>query len=203
MTIALAYRSGNHMELNEIGIAIRQARKQRGLTQKALASACGLSRATVNALESGKLHELGFGRINALGSFLGLGIALSPTPVQRSRLPASSKLLEQLRKRYIWWKTPGIEPDEDRIIAQVMDIGTYDDVKALEAEVGRIRIKQVLSEARPGWFSPRSWDYWHLTLGLSRVDDIPPQPGRADAIQSDSQNAAKKPAARLEPSWPR
>ncbi len=190
------------MELNEIGIAIRQARKKRGITQKDLATACGLSRATVNALESGKIPELGFGRVNVLGDFLGLEISFSSAHAHPSRLPCSSKLLKRLRKRYIWWKTPGIEPDEDRIIAQVMDIGTYEDVKALEAEVGRMRIRQVLSAARPGWFSPRSWDYWHLTLGLAKFDEIPPQPERSDAVQSDFQDASEKPTARMGPACP-
>lgn len=191
------------MELKQIGIAIRQARKKLGITQKDLATACGLSRATVNALESGKVPELGFGRVNVLGDFLGLEISFSSARAHPSRLPCSSKVLKRLRKRYIWWKNPGIEPDEDRIIAQVMDIGTYEDVKALEAEVGRMRIRQVLSAARPGWFSARSWDYWHLTLGLAKLDEIPPQPERSDAIQSDFQDASEKPAARMEPAWPR
>lgn len=191
------------MELKEIGIEIRQARKILGITQKDLATACGLSRATVNALESGKVRELGFGRVSALGDFLGLEISFSPARAHRSRLPSPSPVLKRLRKRYIWWKTPGIEPDENRTIAQVMDIGTYEDVKALTAEVGRIRIKQVLSDARPGWFSSRSWDYWHLVLGLSKFDEIPPQPGSSDAIQSDFQNASEKSAARMAPAWPR
>ena len=188
------------MELNEIGIAIRQARKKRGLTQKHLADACGLSRATINALEAGKVQELGFGRVNTLGKFLGLDYSFSPAHAQEVRIPSSSKVLEQLRKRYIWWKIPGIEPGEDRIIAQVMDIGNYGDVKALEAETGQIRMKQVLSDAQPGWFSPQSWHYWHLALGVSRLDKIPPLPRRSNAIQADFQNASGKPAARMTPS---
>ena len=187
------------MALNDVGIAIREARKKLGVTQKDLAAACGLSRATVNALEAGKVHELGFGRVSALGNFLGLELSFSPSPAHRPRLPSSSKVLERLRKRYIWWKTPGGEPDVNRIIAQVMDIGTYEDVKVLEAEVGRIRIKQVLSDARPGWFSARSWAYWHLLLGLCKFDEIPPQPRSDDVLQADFQHAAEKPAAPLEP----
>jgi len=191
------------MTLDEIGIAIRQARKKLGVTQKDLAAACGLSRATVNALEAGKVQELGFGRVAALFNFLGLELSFSRSPAHRSCLPSSSKVLKRLRKRYIWWKTPGSEPVEDRIIAQVMDIGTYEDVKALEAEVGRMKIRQVLTDARPGWFSARSWAYWHLLLGLSKFDEIPPQPRRDDVLQADFQHAAEKPAAPMEPAWSR
>lgn len=188
------------MELNQVGIAIRQARKKRGLTQKHLAEACRLSRATINALEAGKVQELGFGRVSALGSFLGLAFSFSPARARKVHIPSSSRVLKQFRKRYIWWKIPGIEPSEDRIIAQVMDIGNYGDVKALEAETGRMRMRQVLSDAQPGWFSPQSWQYWHLTLGLSELDKIPPLPRRADAIQADLQDASRKPAARMAPS---
>jgi transcriptional regulator with XRE-family HTH domain len=188
------------MELNEIGIAIRQARKSRRITQKDLATACGLSRATVNALESGKTQELGFGRVNALGNFLGLEISLSPTHSVRPRRPSLSIVLKRLRKRYIWWRIPGMEPDAERIIAQVMDIGTYQDVKTLETEVGRIGMKQALSDAQPGWFSAKSWEYWHLMLGLSRVGEVPPQPRRYDALQTQFQDATEKPAALVETS---
>ena len=147
-----------------------------------MAASCGLSRATVSALESGKIQELGLGRVKTLGDFLGLEFSLSPLGVRTSPPPLPSKVLERFRRRYIWWKTPGIEPDEDRVVAQVLDIGTYEDVKELEAEVGRIRIKQVLTNARPGWFSPKSWEYWHLMLDLSPLDKIPPLPRRTDDI---------------------
>ena len=170
------------MNLKELGVIVSQTRKKLGITQKDLAAACGLSRATVSALESGKVQELGFGRVKSLGDFLGLEFSFLPSSTRLTRLPLSSKVLKRLRKRYIWWKIPGIEPDEDRVIAQVLDIGTYEDIKAMEAEVGRIRMKQVLSDAQPGWFSPKSWEYWHLMLGLSPLDKNPPLPRRTDAI---------------------
>lgn len=176
------------MKLSELGCSVRRARKERGITQKALASACGLSRATVNAFESGKMEELGFSRVNSLCDLLGLKISVEPSPQVQPPIPAFSKLLVQLGKRYIWWALPGIEPDEDRIIAQVMDIATFDDVRAMEAEVGEARMRQALNNARPGWFSPKSWTFWHLVLGLAKLDGIPPQPRRENDLQSKLQD---------------
>lgn len=53
----------------------------------------------------------------------------------------------------------------DRVIAQVMDLGDQ-------------RLAQVLLHAEAGWFSPRSWTYWHRKLDLAPRDAIPPLPQR-------------------------
>lgn len=181
------------MDIAEVGSLIRQERIKKGLTQKDLAAACGLSRATVNGIESGKAHELGFGRVAALGGCLGLEVSVSPKRRYMAGDRSSARIFKQFQKRYIWWKTPGSEPDDDRIIAQVMDIGTYGDVKMLEHEVGRIRMRQVLSNAEPGWFSPKSWDFWRMVLGLSRPGLNSKPPRRTDALHPDSQNATRQP----------
>jgi len=36
----------------------------------------------------------------------------------------------------------------------------------------------VLQRAQPGWFSPRSWTYWQLKLGLATSGMVPPLPQR-------------------------
>lgn len=62
------------MQLHEIGQAVAKRRAELDLTQAQLAKLAGLSRLTVNQLETGKLNELG---INKLISLLGLlGIEL-------------------------------------------------------------------------------------------------------------------------------
>jgi transcriptional regulator with XRE-family HTH domain len=168
------------MNLTEIGIAVRQARKKLNLSQQALAHESGLSRATISALESGKAIELGVGRINAIGECIGLELILRPT--SPSGFKRNSKLFQQLRKRYIWWQITENEPSEDRVIAQVMELGTLEDVHALEKEIGIESMKQVLRRARPGWFSGKSWNYWHLKLGLSTIHEVPPIPRRSDDL---------------------
>jgi len=90
-------------------------------------------------------------------------------------------LLHQLAARYIWWKTP----DEAlrypvRILAQVMDIGDYEDVQRMVDAFGDEVLQSVLRHAEAGQFSPRSWAYWHYRLGLAAPQgpDVPPMPVR-------------------------
>lgn len=188
------------MDIAEVGSVIRQARKQQGITQKELADACGLSRATINALESGKVQELGFMRIHALNAYLGLKLSCLPVSAP-ARFKFDSTLLNILQKRYVWWSLPGIEPDEWRVIAQVMNIGTFSDTKAMEAEIGTVIMQQVLSEAQPGWFSPKSWAYWHIALNLSDFDGIPPLPRRKNDLQTGLQDLADTSAPDMAASW--
>jgi hypothetical protein len=88
-------------------------------------------------------------------------------------------MLTRLAKRYVWWKTPNeaIEMPE-RVVAQVMNIGDYDDVQALADEVGDDYLRQVLAHAEAGQFEARSWTYWHYRLGLARPGEVPPLPER-------------------------
>ncbi len=81
--------------------------------------------------------------------------------------------------KYIWWKTP----DEavarpHRLIAQVMEIGDYQDMLQLANIVGDDVLRDVLHRAEAGWFTDRSWHYWHYRLHLSAIDHVPPLPVR-------------------------
>ena len=62
------------MRINELGHEIRQARLTRGLTQAQLASAAGLSRETLNLLESGLVRDLGVRKVLAVLEQLGLSL---------------------------------------------------------------------------------------------------------------------------------
>ncbi|VAW40372.1 hypothetical protein MNBD_DELTA03-368 [hydrothermal vent metagenome] len=84
--------------------------------------------------------------------------------------------------RYIWWKTPeeAITRPQD-IIAQVMNMGDYDDVRTVNKAVGDDVLRDVLTHTEAGWFNKRSWTYWHYRLGIiTDVDTpIPPLPVRS------------------------
>lgn len=87
--------------------------------------------------------------------------------------------LKPLARKYVWWKTP----DEalsmpERVIAQVMNIGDYDDVQTLLAHVGDDALREVLVRAEAGQFNERSWAYWHYRLGLASADCVPALPVR-------------------------
>lgn len=60
------------MQLREVGMHVHDKRKTLGLTQTQLAKLSGLSRTTVNQLESGALKDLGFSKLTQLMSILGL-----------------------------------------------------------------------------------------------------------------------------------
>ena len=90
-----------------------------------------------------------------------------------------NRALMGLAAKYVWWKTP----DEAmqfplRIIAQVMNIGAYDDVQTLVGLVGDNVLSEVLAQAEIGQFSEPSWTYWHIRLGLAEFDSVPPLPIR-------------------------
>jgi hypothetical protein len=82
-------------------------------------------------------------------------------------------------RKYLWWEPVGGEPhSEDRIIAQTMNFGTYDDTLVLEDTVGRSRLIEIMLHAQPGWFSERSWEFWRGRLAYSTGAAIPDQPPR-------------------------
>jgi transcriptional regulator with XRE-family HTH domain len=164
------------MRLREIGNRIRSERRRKGLTQARLAEEAGLSRATLNGLEKGTVRELGFHKLDAILGVLGLELA--PTRARKETRP-SPVLMRRMAQRYVWWQPPGASvADSRRVIAQVMDVGTIEDIQALAKAVGRNTLTSVLKQARPGWFRPRSWAFWHTALGRTTSGSIPPIPSR-------------------------
>ncbi len=87
--------------------------------------------------------------------------------------------LKELAKTYIWWKdaNEAIKWPE-RVVAQVMNMGAYEDVCALQKMLGADYFKKVLIGAEAGQFNERSWTYWHYKLNLAELDQVPPLPIR-------------------------
>ena len=99
--------------------------------------------------------------------------------------------------KYIWWKSPEEALKlPQRVIAQVMDIGTFDDVQSLAEILGDVALREVLQQAEAGQFSERAWHYWHYRLGLADAASPPP-----DLPQRDfgMQQAASEPRSRKLP----
>lgn len=94
-------------------------------------------------------------------------------------IQAEPALIKKLAHKYIWWKTldEAITMPE-RIIAQVMDIGDYEDIQLLVNNVGDETLRDVLTHAEIGQFNPRSWAYWHYRLGLAPPEQLPELPRR-------------------------
>ena len=91
----------------------------------------------------------------------------------------SAEALRTFAQRYVWWKTPDeVANSPRRVIARVMNFGTFEDIRRLAAEVDEETLRDVLQHAEAGQFSERSWAYWHYRLGLADVGQVPPMPAR-------------------------
>jgi len=69
--------------LENLGIDIAAKRKSLKLSQTALAKKASISRATLDALENGRIRELGYSRINRILSALHLEFRLQEANAQR------------------------------------------------------------------------------------------------------------------------
>lgn len=89
------------------------------------------------------------------------------------------QILRTMAGRYVWWM-PVDEAAKwpERVIAQVMYIGDWDDAMALVVAAGREAFISTLKNAEAGWMDHRSWNFWHLWLGLARDGEVPPMPVR-------------------------
>ena len=89
------------------------------------------------------------------------------------RLAEDSQARTMARK-YVWWQPPEATLAEARLfLAQLMTIGTVDDVRWLLSVASADDLRSVLREPPVGIFNARSWSFWHLQLGFEAVADLP------------------------------
>lgn len=89
------------------------------------------------------------------------------------------EVLKPLARRYVWWKTPEEAMRQpQRVIAQVMNLGDWDDAEAMQKRLGDAVLRDALVHAEAGQFNARSWTWWHYRLGLARMGQVPPLPVR-------------------------
>lgn len=92
---------------------------------------------------------------------------------------SKQEVMRRLASKYIWWNTPEeAAARPERVAAQVMDIGDYDDVQAMAQAVGDDYLRDVLQGVEAGQLDARSWTYWHYRLGLAAPGAVPPLPLR-------------------------
>lgn len=91
----------------------------------------------------------------------------------------SDPRLVDLARRYVWWLSAeeALEYPQ-RVIARIMDLGTFEDIHELVAIVGEDSLRQALQSAEAGQFRPRSWSYWHYLLNGLADETLPPMPVR-------------------------
>ncbi|WP_276973782.1 hypothetical protein [Ferrimicrobium acidiphilum] len=77
---------------------------------------------------------------------------------------------------YIWWQSAeeSLERPE-RLIAQIMDIGEWEDECELQETFSDEVLRHILTHAEPGWFRPKSWSFWNYRLKVVPFDAEPPE----------------------------
>jgi transcriptional regulator with XRE-family HTH domain len=85
------------MDIKQVGLLIRQKRRDVMLTQQQLAQQAGLSRATVASLESGALSEIGFTKLQRLLEAVGLELRVAQAPTDR---PTMDELMAINQQEY-------------------------------------------------------------------------------------------------------
>lgn len=79
------------MNLASIGQLVQQRRQVLGLSQARLARLSGLSRATINQLETGNIVDLGAAKLIALLDLLGLTLDAAERPKRNNALALASR----------------------------------------------------------------------------------------------------------------
>ncbi len=82
------------MDMVGIGENIRSARKGAALSQAEIARRLGMSRATISAIESGNVVEIGIRKVMALCTLLGLELEV----VARRSRPTLTELRNEARR---------------------------------------------------------------------------------------------------------
>jgi len=76
------------VDFNEIGLAVTEFRRVQRFSQQRIADATGLSRATINALETGRAGDVGLRKVIKIMDYLGYEIQLK----EKSNLPTLEDL---------------------------------------------------------------------------------------------------------------
>lgn len=81
-----------------------------------------------------------------------------------------------LAQKYVWWKQPEETLAEPVLLAaQMMTLGTLDDVRWMLSCTSADELRAVLRDPPVGVFNGRSWTYWQRRLN---GEPVPPLPTR-------------------------
>ena len=90
---------------------------------------------------------------------------------------ANDRRAEAMARKYVWWQPPERTLAEQHLLlAQMMTLGTVDDVRWLVEHVSEDGLRAVLRIPPVGVFNGRSWRFWHLRLGCHPVPELPARP---------------------------
>ncbi len=85
----------------------------------------------------------------------------------------STPELTLLARKYIWWESPEwAMKHPDVFLANIMNLGAGEDMMLIYHIINKKLLVNALKNAA-GYFSYRSWDYWHLKLGFKKIPPLP------------------------------
>ena len=79
-------------------------------------------------------------------------------------------------ERLFWWNTGDAERSPLQVAAQVMALGTLEDIREVRERFGPEIFEEVLSAPPRGLFDPKSWSFWHKKVGHREIPALPGQP---------------------------
>lgn len=121
---------------------------------------------------------LAFATLSPVLKDLHPGSVSTPLP-SPAILRQHADLLTALAGKYVWWLSPAEAMEYPaRVVAQVMNIGLYEDACQMAKALGEDCLRAVLQHAEAGQFNARSWAFWHYRLGIAELDQVPPMPVR-------------------------
>ncbi len=91
--------------LQELSTVVKRQRSEMGLSQERLAELAGLSRATINELETGKLSNLSLTRAERLANLLGYGLGMTGVRKPKSKSESDNALETAVRTANVSYGT--------------------------------------------------------------------------------------------------
>ncbi len=79
--------------------------------------------------------------------------------------------ITDVARKLCWWQPPEVSLSHPRrFLAQVMTLGTWNEVRQAEKEFGLDAFREVLDQPPVGVFDARSWVYWRAFFGLPEAE---------------------------------
>lgn len=87
---------------------------------------------------------------------------------------AATEQAVAMARKYVWWQAPERSLAEPaQLLAQIMTLGTVEDVRWMLDRASRDDLRAVLRNPPIGTFNGRSWSYWHRWLDQMPIPPLP------------------------------
>lgn len=86
----------------------------------------------------------------------------------------TEKKLRAIAARVVWWKKPEetlANPYD--FLCRAMVWGTWQDCLLLDRLFGKKKFIEAIQHAPPGVFTPKTWRFWQLKLGIDPKSALP------------------------------